>query len=109
MEHQIDGIWPDQRWPQFILNNLPVGVMTVTADLLVNYMNPMAEHLTGRGAAESLGRPCGSVLQGGLCAKQCPLRQVISREKSSIKVETTIVQKGGRIIPVSLRSAIMAG
>ncbi len=104
---QADSPWPGPQWPQFILNNLPVGVMSVNAGLKVNYLNPRAVELTGRGLEESLGRHCGSVLQGGLCNQDCPLRKVISQERSSVNVETTLTRADGTHIPIKLRIAAM--
>jgi PAS domain S-box-containing protein len=104
---QANHPWPGPEWPQFILNHLPTGVLTVDSHFKVNYMNPMAEQLTGRSKDDSLGQHCGSVLRGGLCSKDCPLRKVMSQERNSVTVETIINQAGGRVIPVSLRIAAM--
>lgn len=104
-----DFPWPGPEWPGFILRHLPVGVVTVDASLKINYMNPKAEELTGNQAELSLGRNCGTVLQGGLCNQDCPLRKVLSQERSSVNVETTMTRTDGTVFPVSLRIAAMYG
>ena len=99
--------WLGEEWPRFILSHLPMGVLAVDAQLRVNYMNPAAEQITGHAQGASLGQHCGSLLRGGLCTKDCPLRKVMSRERDSVTVETTITHADGREIPVSLRIAAM--
>lgn len=107
MPEYHDQPWPSPEWPRFILHHLPVGVFTVDSSLRVNYMNPKAEELTGRSAEQSHGQHCGSVLRGGLCDQDCPLRKVLHQGRSTVTVETTITRADGRQVPVSLRIAAM--
>jgi two-component system phosphate regulon sensor histidine kinase PhoR len=103
--------WPSPDWPEFILRSLPVGVLTVNADLTVTFINPWAERLTGFAADEVVGKACGSVIRGGHCDKQCPLRtamgKVLSDSQEPLSVDTTVRTKSGREIPVRLFTAAM--
>ena len=51
---------------RFVIDNLPVAVLTVDSTLKITSFNPWAEEVTGYSAKEALGRYCGDSLQGGL-------------------------------------------
>ena len=99
--------WPTLHFPEFVLHHLPVGLLTVDADLKINYFNPAAEQITGHNQEEALGRYCGEVLKGGQCQRDCPLRTVLSRNQESVTLETHIHTKQGQVVPVRLRTAAM--
>jgi PAS domain-containing protein len=52
----------------FIIESLPVGILTVSPELKVTSFNRWAERITGYSEKEAVGRYCGDVLQGG-CAR----------------------------------------
>ena len=99
--------WVTPDFPEFVLDNLPMGLLTVDSDLKITFFNPAAEYITGYARAEALGQYCGEVLQGGQCQRQCPLRTVLSRRQTSVSLETNIHTKDGRAVPVRLRTAAM--
>ena len=107
MEYHLRKDWPAPNFPEFILNNLPVGLLTVDAGLRITYFNPAAEQITGYRSREVLGRYCGEVLKGGQCQLNCPLRTVLTSNHESVSLETTIKPKNGRSLPVRLRTAAM--
>jgi PAS domain S-box-containing protein len=107
MASEIKTKWPTPDFPEFILRHLPIGLLTVDADLRITSFNPGAEQITGYNREEVLGRYCGEVLQGGQCQRSCPLRTVLNREKESVSLETTILIKSGQTLPVRLRTAAM--
>jgi len=49
---------------RFVIDNLPVAVLTVDSKLKITSFNPWAEEVTGYSAKEALGRYCGEILQG---------------------------------------------
>jgi len=49
---------------RFVIDNLPVAVLTVDSKLKITSFNPWAEEVTGCSAKEALGRYCGDSLQG---------------------------------------------
>jgi two-component system phosphate regulon sensor histidine kinase PhoR len=95
------------RFYQFIIESLPVGIMTVDADLRITSFNPWAEDITGYSRSRVLGHYCGEILQGGMCKAQCPLRTVIARQDPLVRLETTILDKNGRTIPVRMNTAAL--
>ena len=107
MQYQEHTNWPSPHFPEFILHHLPVGLLTVDADLRITYFNPTAEQITGYSLDDAQGRFCGDLLKGGQCRQSCPLRTVLNRSKDSVTLETTIRMKSGQTLPVRLRTAAM--
>jgi two-component system phosphate regulon sensor histidine kinase PhoR len=97
----------DLAFYKFVIQSLPVAVVTVNSELQITDFNPWAEKLTGYSAKEVLGRYCGDILQGGMCHVQCPLRTVIDRLDPTVDIETTIQNKLGETIPVRMSTAAL--
>lgn len=91
----------------FIIDSLPVGILTVNPDMKVTSLNRWAQKLTGYPGNEAIGRYCGDVLQGGMCKTDCPLRKAIKLQHPEVRVETTIKNRMGDIIPVRLNTAAL--
>lgn len=92
---------------RFSIHSLPVGVFTVNSELKITSFNPRAEEVTGYSAKEAMGRFCGEILHGGMCNANCPLKTVITRENPIVRIETTIHNKSGEIIPVQMNTAAL--
>ena len=97
----------DLAFYKFVIQSLPVAVVTVNSALEITDFNPWAEKLTGYSAKEVLGRYCGDILQGGMCHLECPLRTVINRLDPTVHIETTIQNKMGETIPVRMSTAAL--
>jgi len=97
----------DLAFYKFVIQSLPVAVVTVNSELQITDFNPWAEKLTGYSAKEVLGRYCGDILQGGMCHVECPLRTVIDRLDPTVDIETTIQNKLGETIPVRMSTAAL--
>jgi PAS domain S-box-containing protein len=97
----------DLAFYKFIIQSLPVAVVTVNAELQITNFNPWAEKMTGYSAKEVLGRYCGDILQGGMCHMECPLRKVIDRLDPTVHIETTIINKMGAAVPVRMSTAAL--
>jgi PAS domain S-box-containing protein len=80
----------ERTFYRFILDSLPVGVLTVNPQMKVTSFNPWAESLTGYSEKEALGHYCDDILQGGMCKLHCPLRKAIDERRPSVRMETTI-------------------
>lgn len=91
----------------FVIDSLPVGVVTVNPKRIITSFNPWAEILTGYSEKEALGRYCGEVLQGGMCKLHCPLTTAIYRRQPVLQTETTIQNKAGETIPVRMHTAAL--
>ncbi len=97
----------DLAFYKFVIQSLPVAVVTVNSELEITDFNPWAEKLTGYSAKQVLGRYCGDILQGGMCHIECPLRTVIDRLDPTVHIETTIQNKMGETIPVRMSTAAL--
>lgn len=92
---------------RFVIDSLPIGILTVNPRMKVTSFNPWAQSLTGYSEEEALGRYCGDVLQGGTCKLNCPLRTAIAQRKTMVRMETTIQNKAGETIPVRMHTAAL--
>jgi two-component system phosphate regulon sensor histidine kinase PhoR len=98
-------IFSDLSFYRFIIDSLPIAVVVVSSDLKIAGFNPWAKEVTGYSAEEAMGRYCGEILQGGMCKTDCPLKKVINRQKSVVRIENTITNKYGETIPVRMSTA----
>jgi PAS domain S-box-containing protein len=92
---------------RFIIDSVPIGVVTVDSDLRITSLNPWAETLTGYPAGEAVGRYCGDVLHGGKCGTQCPLRSSLSRQDPILSLETSVQNRSGGTIAVRMNTAAL--
>ena len=60
----------DTNFYAFIINSLPVAVLTVDADLNITRFNPWTEEITGYQEEEAIGHHCGEILKGGICGQR---------------------------------------
>ncbi len=95
------------RFHRFVIDNVACGVVTVDSDLKVSSFNPWAEKLTGYSSKEAIGRHCGEILKGGMCNQICPLRAAIQGGKPVVSIDTTIQNRHGETIPVSMSTAAL--
>jgi len=91
----------------FIIDSLPVGILTVDPEMKVTSFNRWAETLTGYSEKEAVGRYCGDVLQGGMCKTNCPLKTAINRQHPEVRIDSTIKNRHGEIIPVRMNTAAL--
>jgi len=108
----VDAIGTDEdlqdlSFYRFIIDSLPVAVVTVSSELKITSFNPWAEELTKYSIEEAMGHYCGEILQGGMCNIHCPLRTVINRQNPIVRIETAIINKQGQPIPVRMNTAAL--
>jgi two-component system sensor histidine kinase PilS (NtrC family) len=63
------GISRDQIVNDEILNTIPAGVLTVTADGEIAYVNPIAEQMLGKSADSLLQKPISEVLPASISSR----------------------------------------
>jgi len=102
---EINSNGHDLNFHRFIINSLPVAVVTVNAEFKITGFNSWAEQLTGYSEKEALGHYCGEILQGGMCKINCPLRAVIKKHQTVVRVNTTITDRSEKTIPVAMNTA----
>ena len=90
---------------KFMIHSLPIAIVALNSEFIITEFNPWAEKITGYSAKEAIGRYCGDIFRGGMCNIDCPLKRVISRAKPFVRLETTIHNKLGEVISVSLSTA----
>ena len=92
---------------RFVIDNIPCAVVTVDSDLKISSLNPWAEKLTGYSSPEAIGCYCGDILHCGMCKHMCPLRGAVEGGEPVVNVETTIQNKRGETIAVSINTAAL--
>jgi two-component system phosphate regulon sensor histidine kinase PhoR len=92
---------------QFILNALPLAVVTMDSHLRITGFNPWAEKLTGYSAEEAMGRGCEDILHSTLCGQQCPIRAIQNPQTPSVTSRADITDRDGRSIPVRVSAAAL--
>ena len=97
----------DLTFYRFIIENLPIAVITVNSELRITSFNPWAEKVTGYSAKEAAGLYCGDILQGGMCKMDCPLKRALNHQNAILQLDTTIQDKRGRTIPVRQNTAAL--
>jgi len=95
----------DLNFYRFVINSLPIAVVTVNSEFKITGFNPWAEQLTGYSEKEAVGHYCGEILQGGMCKINCPLRAVIKKRQTVIRMDTTITDRSEKTIPVRMNTA----
>ena len=102
---EMDSNGHDLNFYGFVISSLPVAIVTVDSQFKITGFNPSAEQLTGYSKKEALGRYCGEILRGGMCKINCPLRAVIKKRQTIVRLETTITDRSEKTIPVRMNTA----
>jgi two-component system, OmpR family, phosphate regulon sensor histidine kinase PhoR len=95
----------DLAFFKFIIDSLPVAVLTVNAAFEITGFNPRAEEITGYSQEEAIGHFCGDLLKGAMCEFSCPLKGVLKHEQPVSHVETTVCNKEGGLLHVGMNTA----
>ncbi len=96
-----------QVYYKFIIDSLPIAVVTMDSEFRITGFNPWAEKLTGFSAAEAMGRNCQDVLHSTLCGRECPLRAIQNPETHSVTLRAEIKGRSGNITPVRISAAAL--
>ncbi len=102
---EVDSNGHDLNFYGFVINSLPIAVITVNSEFKITGFNPWAEQLTGYSEKEAMGHYCGEILRGGLCKTNCPLKAVIKKRQTVVRVDTTITDRSEKTIPVTMNTA----
>ena len=89
----------------FILDSIPVAMVTMDSAFIITSFNNHAEHLTGFQATEAIGRPCYEILHSSKCDTECPLQTVQKQGEASTGLEAEIINRFHEHIPVRIGTA----
>ncbi len=87
--------WPEiQRFADLggVLDSLPVGVLVMSKEKRVLYVNSALEVITGFSRHEVLGKKSAQFLRPDFCTEGCPLRDLQGKE-DRIVLEGTIINR----------------
>lgn len=90
---------------RFILDSIPVAMVTMDYDFKITSFNKAAVQLTGYSLNEAIGRPCHDILHSSMCENGCPVQGVQSNKESKLGLEAELVNRFGEYIPVRIGAA----
>ena len=99
-EELISRIRYDERQLKIILDNLDIGVFTVTRGGLITFFNTVAEKISGFRRKEVIGRPCATLLGEGPADGAHLLKQAVEGGKAQSNKKGVLTAKDGRKIPI---------
>ncbi len=84
-----------EEWLSTVLGSIGDGVIAADAEGRINFLNPLAERLTGRDRSEVLGRPLAEILPF------CPNEGESAGDDDALRTEESqLTDKAGRILPI---------
>ncbi|MCK5581038.1 MAG: response regulator [Candidatus Omnitrophica bacterium] len=88
-----------------LLLSLAEGFFTVNNEWEITQFNRIAEKITGYKEEEVLGKKCKDVFQSELCKNKCPLDAAIKYDTPVLTVETNVIKKNGKTVPIILSAS----
>ncbi len=92
---------------EIILNSIADGVFTIDLDQSVTSFNKAAEQITGISRKQAIGQKCFDVFHASICQGSCAMEKTIKTGKSIIDRKINILNSEGKIIPVSVSTAVL--
>ncbi|MGD2125236.1 MAG: sigma 54-interacting transcriptional regulator [Desulfobacteraceae bacterium] len=99
-EELISRIRYGERQMKIILDNLDIGVFTVTRGGLINFFNTMAESISGYRRIEVLGKPCAMILGEDPSSGSSLLNLSVADGRPRSNKKGLLTTKDGRTIPI---------
>jgi len=90
---------------RFIIDCIPVAIVTMDYDFKITSFNKRGEVLTGYTSNEAVGRPCYEIINGSLCGEDCPLQKVRNLSEPPSGLEAEIVNRHGEHISIRIGAA----
>jgi PAS domain S-box-containing protein len=97
----------DRAFLETILSSIADGVFSVDGDWRITSFNRAAERITGVPAEEAVGKQCSDVFHADICERGCALRETVESGKELVGVRASILDNGGRRVPISLSTAVL--
>jgi PAS domain S-box-containing protein len=89
-----------------ILNSISDAVITIDRDWKITSFNRAAEELTGTMATNAVGAFCRDVMGVDHCSGNCPMEETLKTGKPKKSIDTVIMTKNGKIVPISVSTAL---
>ena len=90
-----------------ILDSIADGVFTVDKDWNITSFNRAAERITGIASEKAIGQKCFDVLRANICQNKCAIRRTLKTAEEIIDLPVNILDKEGKIIPISISTAVL--
>ncbi|MBI3593941.1 MAG: sigma 54-interacting transcriptional regulator [Nitrospirae bacterium] len=78
-----------------ILNSFPDGIVAISRDLKILYLNPAAESILGISARDIIGKRCSHPLETEMPQNRCLLERTLETEESLSRIDTYLKKKEG--------------
>lgn len=105
-KHMAESKKPDPML-EIILNSIADGVFTIDLQQQVTSLNRAAEHITGISRKQAIGQKCFDVFHANICQGSCAMEKTLRTGKPIIDLKITILNSQGRVIPVSVSTAVL--
>jgi PAS domain S-box-containing protein len=92
---------------EVILDSLNDGVVTISLDKKVKYLNRAAEELLGYTLDEAKDRSCAAIVHCEACESNCLLEQTLSTSHNITGYATILRNRSGQRITVSSNTALL--
>jgi len=99
-EELINRIRYSERQLKIVMDNLDIGVFTVTRGGLITFFNMATENISGFRREEVLGKPCAMLLGEGPSDGASLLKQSVEDLKPRSNKKGVLKTKDGRVIPI---------
>lgn len=90
-----------------ILDSVNDGVVAISLDKKIQYLNPAAERLLGYTLEEAEGLPCATVVHCEACESDCLLDKTVSLRRNISDYPTLIRNRAGRCYTVRSNTALL--
>jgi len=92
---------------KIILDSIADGVFTVDKDWNITSFNRAAERITGITLQKAVGQKCFDILHANICQTECAIRRTLKTSEEIIDLSVNILDKEGKIIPISISTAVL--
>ena len=90
-----------------ILKGLAIPFFVVDNDFKIIFCNSYLEKLTGFKEKEVLGKYCHEIFRTNVCKEQCALKETKETGRDIVNLETTILNKENKPVPVTLNTSLV--
>jgi len=92
---------------EVILDSLGEGLFTVDKDFRINSLNRAGEQMFIVKKSEVIGDFCKNVFKSKRCFGECPIERVLENGASVFDLESEMVTKKGRRVPVKINANVL--